>query len=266
MELGVSTTIVEDKDLISQLPLLAKYGIKNIEIRAKSGHFDYEDDKKINLLAEKLKEFGIKAYSMHMPSRKVDISQEEEWDRVWSIREIEKAGLALSKLGGKILVVHPGGKIKGDRDKRVEKSLQSLEELLNFCEEWGLKLAVENTLPGKVGNKIEELINIVSKFNSSQVGICLDTGHINIKGNPIEAIKKFGHKLIHLHIQDNLGQNDDHFLPGRGNINWEKLINLLKQIKYEGIFMFETLRREGENLEDLLIQTKDIFDKFFPES
>ena len=59
MELGVSTTIVEDKDLIPQLPLLAKYGIKNIEIRAKSGHFDYEDDKKVDLLAKKLKEFGM---------------------------------------------------------------------------------------------------------------------------------------------------------------------------------------------------------------
>jgi sugar phosphate isomerase/epimerase len=252
--------------LISELPTLAKYGVKNIEIRAKAGHFDYEDDKKVELLAEKLERFGIKAYSMHMPSRKVDISQEEEWNRVWSIREIEKAGLALSKLGGEILVVHPGGKIKGDRDKRVEKSLESLEELLDFCEECDLKLAVENTLPGKVGTKIEELLSIMSKFNSSRMGICLDTGHINIEGNPFEAIKKAGSKLIHLHIQDNLGENDDHFLPGKGNINWEELIDLLKQIKYEGIFMFETLRREGESLEELLIQTKDIFDKFFPES
>jgi len=266
MELGVSTTIVEDKDLIPQLPLLAKYGIKNIEIRAKSGHFDYEDDKKVDLLAKKLKEFGIKAYSMHMPSKKVDISQEEEWDRVWSIREIEKAALALNKLGGKILVVHPGGEVKEDRDRRVEKSLESLAELLDFCKEWGLRLAVENTLPGRVGDKVEELLSLVNKFNSSHMGICLDTGHINIEGNPLEAVKKAGPKLIHLHIQDNLGKNDDHFLPGKGNINWKELINLLLQIKYKGIFMFETLRDKGESLDELLVQTKAIFDEFFPKA
>jgi sugar phosphate isomerase/epimerase len=265
MQFGVSTIIIEDKDLISQLPTLAKYKVKNIEIRAKLEHFNYEDYRKVDLLAEKMKEFDIRAYSMHMPIGKVDISQEEEWGRVWSIREIEKAGLALSKLGGEILVVHRGGEVKGCRDGRIEKSLESLEELLDFCKEWGLKLALENTLPGELGDKIDELLSLVNKFNSSCMGICLDTGHINIEGNPIEAIKKIGSKLIHLHIQDNLGQIDNHFLPGKGNINWEKLINLLRQIKYEGIFMFEARKREEENLEELLIQTKSIFDEFFPE-
>ncbi|PKP57633.1 hypothetical protein CVT91_10175 [Candidatus Atribacteria bacterium HGW-Atribacteria-1] len=266
MQFGVSTIIIEDKDLISQLPTLAKYRVKNIEIRAKPGHFDYEDYRKVDLLAEKLKGFDIRVYSMHMPGGKVDISQVEEGSRVWSIREIEKAGLSLSKLGGKILVIHPGGEVKGDRDRRIKKSLESLEELLDFCKKRGLKLALENTLPGGIGDKIEELRILENKFNSPLMGICLDTGHINIEGNPIEAIKKIGPKLIHLHIQDNLGQNDNHFLPGKGNINWRKLTNLLRQIKYEGIFMFENIRREGENLEELLIQTKIIFDEFFPES
>ncbi len=266
MQFGVSAIIIEDKDLISQLSTLAKCRVKNIEIRGKPGHFDYEDYRKVDLLAEKLKEFDIRAYSMHMPGGKADISQEEERDRVWSIREIEKAGLTLSKLGGEILVVHPGGEARGDRDRRIKRSLESLEELLDFCKEWGLKLALENTPPGGIGNKIEELLSLVNKFNSSRMGICLDTGHINIDGDPIEAIRKIGPKLTHLHIHDNLGQNDDHFLPRKGNINWGKLTNLLRQIKYEGIFMFETIRREEENLEELLIQTKIIFDEFFPES
>jgi len=265
MKFGLSTTMIEDKDIFSQIPILSEYGIKKIELRANLKHFEYNNYKKIDLLSKKLDKFGIMAYSMHMPFGNVDISREEKQIRDESIIRIKEAGLALQRLGGKVLVVHGGAKVENKREKRVEISLQSLKELSDFCVERGLDLAVENTLPGRIGDKIEELLYIIEKLNSPNTGACLDTGHINVHGDPAEALKKLGDRLIHIHITDNLGENDDHLLPGEGNINWENFFAALNQINYKGILMLEVVRN-GRAIEERLRQVDGVFRRFSSET
>jgi sugar phosphate isomerase/epimerase len=265
MEFGISTMPLEDYQLKSKLPLLKEAGIKYIEVKPKEGHFNYQDPKYLDEMAKEFKKNGIKVISMHMPIHGADISLIEEYDRVWSIREVEKTALALLRLGGGILVVHPGSKIEDEkmRKKRKEKSEKSLEEILKFCEYWGIKIALENTLPGKTGDNINEILEIVKKFNSKNLGICLDTGHCNITSSlynhagVVECLPEIKDYLCHLHIHDNFGKNDDHSLPFEGNINWKGFVNGLKDIKYKGIFMFE-LRKKPNN-EEMLRKIKELY-------
>ena len=42
-------------------------------------------------------------------------------------------------------------------------------------------------------------------------------------------IKKFNKKLIHIHLHDNDGKEDQHLTIGKGNINWKKVIKVLKK-------------------------------------
>ena len=35
--------------------------------------------------------------------------------------------------------------------------------------------------------------------------------------------------VVNCHIHDNMGQVDEHVLPGKGNIDWVKISSLLKQ-------------------------------------
>jgi len=266
MEFGLSTTMIEDKDIFSQIPILSEYGIKKIELRANLKHFEYNNYKKIDLLSKELNKSDIMVYSMHMPFGNVDISRQEKQIRNNSILRIKEAGLALQRLGGKVLVVHGGAKIENDkREKRVKISIQSLKELSDFCAEKNLNLAIENTLPGRIGDTIEEILYIVKKVNSSNVGVCLDTGHINVHGEPVDALRKLREQLIHIHIADNLGENDDHFLPWEGNINWEKFINVLSKINYKGILMLEVVRNE-KSVEERLKQVNSVFRRFSSET
>lgn len=75
----------------------------------------------------------------------------------------------------------------------------------------------------------------------ANMGICLDTGHLNIaKGNPEDFITDTGKLLKALHIADNLGENDDHMLPfGRGTVDWKSVMRALGKISYGGLFNFE---------------------------
>ena len=271
MELGLSTFLFEDYELRSKLSLLKEEGIKYVEVKPKEGHFDYQDPKYLDEMSKEFKRNNIKVVSMHMPRNGVDISLIEEYDRVWSIREVEKTALALLRLGGEILVVHPGSKIKDEKTRKArrEKSEQSLEEILKFCEHWGIKIALENTLPGKTGDNILEILEIVKKFDSKSLGIRLDTGHCNITANlynhsgVVECLPEIKDYLCHLHIHDNLGIEDEHILPFKGNINWREFISVLKKIKYKGFFMME-IRKNANNKNkerEVIKNIKNIYSK-----
>ncbi len=271
MDFGISTMPLEDYQLKSKLTLLKESGIKYLEVKPKEGHFNYHDPKYLDGMSKEFKRNGIKVVSIHMPTNGVDISLIDEYDRVWSIREVEKTALALLRLGGEILVVHPGSEIKDEktRNARREKSEQSLEEILRFCEQWGIKIALENTLPGKTGDNILEILEIVKKFNSKNLGICLDTGHCNITSSfcnhkgVTECLPEIKKYLCHLHIHDNSRNSDDHYLPFEGNIDWEKFVKGLKEINYQGIFMFE-LRKKTNN-EEMLRTIEEVYLKLFKE-
>ena len=258
MRWGISTLLIKERDLLSNVHLLVELGIELLEIRAEPGHFPYEDREYINSLGTVLKKVGLKAYSLHMPTNKVDISYLNQDDRLRSIREIKRAALSFLKLGGELVVVHPGGRVKDEfkREDHLSRSFESLKELGDFFSGCGLKMALENTLPSRIGSRIEELLILHGRLKSKNSGICLDTGHINIMKDPTVALKELKDYLIHLHIADNLGENDDHFLPGEGKINWKVFFKILKEIDYQGVFMLEVKRR-GE-LPEMLQRIKEV--------
>jgi sugar phosphate isomerase/epimerase len=265
MNFGISTMLLEDYQLKSKLPLLKEVGIRYIEVKPKEGHFDYHDPKYLDEMSKEFKKNEIEVISMHMPTNGVDISLIEEYDRVWSVREVEKTALALLRLGGEILVVHPGSEIKDERMRKArrEKSKQSLEEILKFCEHWGIKIALEDTLPGKTGDSITEILEIVGNFNSKNMGICLDTGHCNITSSlynhsgVVECLPEIKNYLCHLHVHDNFGKSDDHSQLFEGNIDWKGFVSGLKKQKYQGAFMFE-LRKKTNN-EEILRTIKEFY-------
>jgi len=267
MNFGISTMSLEDYQLDKKVSFLKEAGITHIEVKPKEGHFSFREPRYLDEMKRKFKKNNIEVVSMHMPTNGVDISLIEEYERVWSVREIEKTALALLRLGGSILVVHPGSKIKDKnmRKKRREKSEKSLEEILKFCEYWEIKVALENTLPGKTGDNINEILELVKKFNSKYLGICLDTGHCNITSslyhhaNVVDCLPKIKDYLCHLHVHDNLGKNDEHLLPYEGSIDWEGFMNALKCIEYKGTFMFELRKREKN--EEMIKNVKEIFKK-----
>ena len=271
MNFGISTMPLEDYQLKLKLPLLKEAEIRYIEIKPKEGHFNYHDPKYLDEMSKEFKKNEIEVISMHMPTNGVDISLIEEYDRVWSVREVEKTALALLRLGGEILVVHPGSEIEDEkmRKTRREKSEKSLEEILKFCEYWGIKIVLENTLPGKTGDSIPEILEIVRNFNSKNLGICLDTGHCNITSSiynhsgVVGCLPEMKNYLGHLHIHDNFGKSDDHSLPFEGNIDWKGFAKGLKEVNYQEIFMFE-LRKKINN-EEMLRTIKELYLNLFKE-
>ena len=85
--------------------------------------------------------------------------------------------------------------------------------------------------------------------DQSHIGICLDTGHLNISqyGNQYDFIMQAGDYLKAMHVHDNRGEQ--HGLKGlpcdwqitpfdSGNENWENLRRGVRELNYQHLFIF----------------------------
>jgi len=70
---------------------------------------------------------------------------------------------------------------------------------------------------------------------------CLDTGHAMLTGggDPAKMVKTLGSRLKLLHIHDNDGKRDRHYVPYNGVVDWDAFVSALAEIGYNGILSLE---------------------------
>ena len=96
---------------------------------------------------------------------------------------------------------------------------------MELVEEYsGLTLCIENSQ-----DLDPEPLKALMKRAGNGVGVCLDIGHANYSGTPLEAwFDVLGPSIACLHLSDNMGRFDDHLPLGDGVIDWA-LANRLYQ-------------------------------------
>ena len=90
--------------------------------------------------------------------------------------------------------------------------------------------------------RVEELLWYIEQLGSEHLGVCLDTGHLNLTKACSQGafIRKAGKHLKALHIADNQGATDQHLMPfGVGNVNFEEVHAALQEIGYDGLYNLE---------------------------
>ena len=82
------------------------------------------------------------------------------------------------------------------------------------------------------------------------------------KNDPADAVRMIGREYLRvLHIHDNDGKGDFHWLPGTGVINWEEFSKALFDIGFEGVFSLETnVKPDGLGAEELRSKKKALAD------
>jgi len=70
---------------------------------------------------------------------------------------------------------------------------------------------------------------------------CLDIGHAMLTGggDPARMIDVLGSRLELLHIHDNDGKRDRHYIPFSGIINWGSVSKALVRNGYKGVLSLE---------------------------
>ena len=149
-------------------------------------------------------------------------------------------------IGVRAAVLHPGGdelKEQGaDAERLLAAQVRALRPLCGHLEGPDLHICLENM----AGHQAHDLRAIIDAVGCDNLGICLDTGHLNlIPGDPALFIRTAGPLLKATHIADNDTSSDQHLMPyARGTVDWPAVVGALREIGYAGLFNFEI---PGEN-------------------
>lgn len=113
-------------------------------------------------------------------------------------------------------------------DRPEEPSEIGLDRFLKIteaAEKYGVYVALENSAFS------DYLIYLFDNIKSKYIGFCYDSGHENTFCKNVDFLSLFGDRLLCMHLHDNFGAGDDHLIPFKGEINWEKKVALLQKTK-----------------------------------
>jgi len=146
-------------------------------------------------------------------------------------------------------VIHLNGAKKEENESlRWEQNLAALAELQDFVRGTDFTLCLENLNSCHLVTDAERILRVLRALGGTNLGICLDTGHLNrsqYRGITTETqgefIRKAGPFLKALHVNGNNGMSDQHLAPFaiRGSVNYKEVLRALGEIRYEGPFNLE---------------------------
>lgn len=242
--------------------LFPRYGFSNAELWAMPPHFPYADGPAAERIHDMLRGAGVAVASLHAPlypdvrtyrkDRWYSLSSRDDAHRKESVDAAAGAGAWLARHGGGTLVLHTGFPAESWYPHAWAGFLSSLNELTERVPE-NVRFAVENT-PSPSG-EVDIILDIVDRYPRERVGVCLDLGHANITGNAQNAVRAAADRLIHVHAHDNRGARDEHLVPGRGSIDWKRVLSALREVGFGGAFTLEL--SDGTRGEDAVYRSFD---------
>jgi protein FrlC len=142
-----------------------------------------------------------------------------------------------------VVSVCPGHTVHSQPKKDAWGRLEeSLEVICLRAGQLGLRIALEpaDAYETDLMNTASETMVMVHELDFSNLGIVLDSGHVNLTHESFaQAIRAAGTRLFHVHVDDNLGQRDQHLVPGDGTCHFQELIACLREAGYSGALSAE---------------------------
>lgn len=234
-------------DHIKYIEKAAKIGFDVLEFQAQP-LLDMSDSR-LDEIKSAAKEYGIElTYSLGL-DKKYDISSTDSEIRNSGIKYLSEIMKRVSYMEGKIIsgVSYAGWGVPDNtdfnRNELTENSVKSMKILIKQAEDNDIVYGIEavNRFEGVIINTAEDALNYVNMVDSKNIGILLDTYHMNIEEHNMgDAIRLAGNKLIGLHTGEN-----NRTIPGKGHIDWDEIFKALAEIKFKGRIVSEPFMVTG---------------------
>ncbi len=118
-----------------------------------------------------------------------------------------------------------------------QAGIRRLQEIVDYAESLGVKVAFENT-------KIKGYLDyVIDNIHNENVGICFDSGHYHVHFKDELDFPKFKNRIFAVHLHDNDQSDDQHLLPFDGTLDWDKTIKTLIDNNYDGPITMELCYR-----------------------
>ncbi len=125
-----------------------------------------------------------------------------------------------------------------ERQAQWERAVESLSEVAAVAGGCAVSLAVEplNRFETDLVNTVEQGVRLCRDVGAANVGLMLDTFHMNIEERDLPAaIASAGSYLFHFQASEN-----DRGTPGAGHTDWAGVVQALRDVDYRGSIVVES--------------------------
>lgn len=230
-----------DADFVPFVTRVKRLGFDVLEVNAGTVvRLSSRERDRLRLAAERA---GLElTYCIGLPAR-LDPAAESAATRQAGVRFLIRCAQTLrtmghQQLGGIIYGAWPGRLPPGaDKRHRLERSVQSMREVMPAAEDCGVYFNVEvvNRFEQFLLNTAAEAVDYVARVGSRHCRVLLDSFHLNIEEDDIRgAIRATGERLGHFHIGET-----NRRAPGVGRMPWREIFEALAAIDYRGAITME---------------------------
>lgn len=185
------------------------------------------------------------AHNVQFPQGHLKLSARicEDADRAYLKRQLD----LFRAIGVKNAVLHFDGLDRyGDFDVAEirARNVKAIRDLIAHIEDTDIVICLENIHdPKPVARTAEQLLWFMNEIGGEHIGICLDTGHLNLVPEATDQahfIRTAGKYLKALHLADNDGSGDQHLMPSAlGQVDFAAVIREARKAGYDSIYNYE---------------------------
>ncbi len=180
---------------------------------------------------------GLSVHAYHAAFSKINSIWEAGDEGEALCAFLERSVTEASALGIGVAVVHLSS---GNTPPAYnELGLSRYARLVELGKKNGVRIAFENL-------RRTEYLDFVLD-NLPDAGFCFDCGHEKLYNGGYGVLEKHADRLLCMHLHDNNGSEDNHFVPFDGSIDWSRLCARLKAVRPDCPLTFEALCREGDS-------------------
>jgi len=241
--LGTSTSLFRELDR-DRLRETLESGITHLEIVIPAADPNPSSRQEV---VDACRELGLTVHSVHLPFNwEWDPSEPDPELRSQILKKHRAILEEVAAWGPKTAILHPSYEpiAPDERSRRIKACRESLAVLGEAAAALGIRLCVECLPRTCLGNTSAEIATLIDGLDC--VSVCCDVNHL-VQETPQEFIRAVGQRIDAVHISDYDGQDEKHWPPGRGVIDWDAVIAALAEAGFPGPLMFEVVSRKGED-------------------
>ena len=248
-EIGLSTLFCLGEPFKIMIERLRRVETAYIEIVDEGLHA--LNKRRVQILNDLAGSYGLK-YTVHAPFADINTASPSKPLLNAMLKRLKKSIIHAGALNCQVWVFHPGLKTGVSMFYPGMDWIQDLKTarlLFKFASDHGVEAAIENVPEPYpfIMKSVKDFKRFYSEVNED-IGLVLDIGHANINGRIESFLTTFADKIVHMHVHDNYGKGDQHLGIGYGNVDWEKVANLLRRISYDKIVIIESVGHVEESV------------------
>ncbi len=251
--------IIKKYDFVeNKLKEMSENGFEAIELGT-AGPWNLEEEKQnypfIKDFIKMVNDYGIIYHGDHLPFSLPwwQFASPIEERRKQAVDAFKRAVDMHGEYLPNLFVIHPDDMPEND-EIRPFMLEQLTKSMLAVCDYSPRPVCVENLVSTRLLNKVSEAKELLN--NVPKLFMTIDVNH-SLLQKPEDYILEIGDRVKNLHISDNNGEKECHWLPGEGVIDFNAVLTNLEKIGYDGTFNYE-VGAEPKKI-------KENYDKLFSE-